>query len=69
MERFYGHNRARRPKRMSQRDSTPIGIGLGGREAQIANHGQRLRGKGFVHFENVDLIGSQSGSLEYLLYR
>jgi hypothetical protein len=49
---------------MSQRDAASGWIGLFSWETQITNNGQGLRGKGFVYFEDVDLIGGLSGSIE-----
>ena len=44
----------------------PFGLVRSGGQAELADHGQRLRGERLVHLEHVDVVDLQPRAVEYL---
>jgi hypothetical protein len=59
---------ARNSERVPDRDRTTVRIHVRGivRKPELAHHGQRLCGKGFVELEHIDVRKTQVGLLEQL---
>src|SRR3990172_13203729 len=61
--------RAAAAKRMAEGDGAAVHVQLIQVDLQLPNASKNLRGKGLVHFDEIDLLHGESGSLERLLGR
>src|SRR2546429_9766713 len=54
---------------MTERDTAAVDVDLRGVELQLADAGNRLRGKCFIQLDEIDLIDCEAGSFEGFLRR
>ncbi|MNI46672.1 hypothetical protein D3C73_1011470 [compost metagenome] len=64
MQRLDGDDRAGGANGVTQADAATVRVDLGRVQLQFARHGASLRGKGFVGFDDVQLVHRQAGALE-----
>src|SRR3546814_20181594 len=57
-------HRTSRAERMAERECAAERVHLGRVELEVAHHGQRLGGEGFVEFDPVELILADAGLRE-----
>src|SRR5260221_9669116 len=67
--RLAGDARTGGAERVPERQGAAVDIGLGEIDAEIADAGERLRGKGFVELDDVDVLHRKAGALQRLLGR
>ena len=51
---------------MAERDSSSVDVDLRGVESSLLDHDQSLRSEGFVQFDQINLVQSQSGKFQRL---
>ena len=63
--------RAAGTQRVAKGDGAAIGVdaGIVVGQAQLAGHGQALRGEGFVEFDDVEVMDADFQAVEQLAYR
>ena len=64
MQQLGDDHRAGCADRVAERDGAAIDVGSGRIEAEALGHRQRLRGKGLVRLDDIDLVQRQAGLLQ-----
>src|SRR5262249_8926949 len=65
--RLAGDSRTGRAERVADRHSAAVEIDDARIQPQVADAGQRLRGKGLVELDHVEVVGLESGARQRLL--